>query len=425
MTAIDPARFPNVVAALREAGHDPATERIPVSPASHYVMGGITCDLRRAQHGRRASTPSGSAPAPGLHGANRLASNSLSECFVFGRRAALAGARRARARRRLPAPPDGDLAPPPSRATRAAMWRDAGLERDAAGLRRAARGRSTRSRASWRPRALAREESRGAHARADFPATRPRAGRPPQRHRRRRPRRARPSSGRERSALNVNSTERSFRTSREHASLPRRGRVNSGVQSGRPRQSRDQEVRPCTRSAARSTGSSRLRSSRTAHAGTGRPTTSACCAPARRACTASPRTATTSRARRGRCSTTSATYFPMSAQLHVYRVVDRYLSFAAEYLATRPTAAMELTGRRAECRATTRKGTPVPAHAAAPQRLLPVPPAPRRDRRGRARRVRRWPSDLTRCRSGRVLVCQRNALVCRRIMGSRGFVHSM
>ena len=51
-------------------------------------------------------------------------------------------------------------------------------------------------------------------------------------------------------------------------------------------------------------------------------------------------------------------YFPMSAQLHVYRVVDRYLSFAAEYLASRPTAVMELTGQRQECRATTRRGTP-------------------------------------------------------------------
>jgi hypothetical protein len=51
-------------------------------------------------------------------------------------------------------------------------------------------------------------------------------------------------------------------------------------------------------------------------------------------------------------------YFPMSAQLHVYRVVDRYLSFAAEYLASRPSAAMELTGQRQDCRATTRRGTP-------------------------------------------------------------------
>ena len=51
-------------------------------------------------------------------------------------------------------------------------------------------------------------------------------------------------------------------------------------------------------------------------------------------------------------------FFPMSAQLHVYRVVDPYLTFAAEYLATRPTAVLELTGRKLDCRATTRKGTP-------------------------------------------------------------------
>ena len=51
-------------------------------------------------------------------------------------------------------------------------------------------------------------------------------------------------------------------------------------------------------------------------------------------------------------------FFPMSAQLHVYHVVDRYMSFAGEYLATRPTAVLELTGVKQECRATTRKGTP-------------------------------------------------------------------
>ena len=51
-------------------------------------------------------------------------------------------------------------------------------------------------------------------------------------------------------------------------------------------------------------------------------------------------------------------YFPISAQQRVYQVIDRYLGFAAEYLATRPRAVLELTGRRAECRATTRKGTP-------------------------------------------------------------------
>jgi len=51
-------------------------------------------------------------------------------------------------------------------------------------------------------------------------------------------------------------------------------------------------------------------------------------------------------------------YFPMSAQLHVFRVVDHHMRFASDYLATRPTAVMELTGQKLDCRATTRKGTP-------------------------------------------------------------------
>jgi L-aspartate oxidase len=76
MTAVDPARFPNVVAALREAGLDPATERIPVAPASHYVMGGVVSDLEG-----RTTVPGlyavGECACTGLHGANRLASNSL------------------------------------------------------------------------------------------------------------------------------------------------------------------------------------------------------------------------------------------------------------------------------------------------------------------------------------------------------------
>jgi hypothetical protein len=58
-------------------------------------------------------------------------------------------------------------------------------------------------------------------------------------------------------------------------------------------------------------------------------------------------------------------YFPISAQYRVYQVVHRYLTFAADYLATRPLAVLQLTGKRAECRATTRKGTPC--------RRLPLP----------------------------------------------------
>src|SRR6185295_7600829 len=131
MTAVDPARFPNVVSALRESGLDPATQRIPVSPASHYVMGGITTDL----HGR-TTVPGlyavGECACTGLHGANRLASNSLSECFVLGGRAAAAGLDEPEpAATGTPAPAD---VAPPDRATREAVWRGAGLERDAEGL---------------------------------------------------------------------------------------------------------------------------------------------------------------------------------------------------------------------------------------------------------------------------------------------------
>ena len=122
--------------------------------------------------------------------------------------------------------------------------------------------------------------------------------------------------------------------------------------------SRQQGDRPCTRSVAPSTGSSRLRSSRAANGAAARPTTSASCGRAR----PPSQRLTTDRHYFARPSRTLfndiRTYFPMSAQLHVYRVVDRYMTFAGRYLATRPSAVMELTGRRQDCRATTRKGTP-------------------------------------------------------------------
>ena len=80
--------FPNIVERLAGAGIDPARDLVPVAPAAHYMIGGVVTD----EHGR-STLPGlyavGECACTGVHGANRLASNSLSECFVFGRRAAL------------------------------------------------------------------------------------------------------------------------------------------------------------------------------------------------------------------------------------------------------------------------------------------------------------------------------------------------
>ena len=119
MTMVDPGRFPNVVAALQEAGLDPTTQRVPVAPASHYVMGGIVTDLDGRATGVERLYAVGECACTGLHGANRLASNSLSECFVFGRRAALAALDEPLARRaRAPTPGDADRAADAARPAR-------------------------------------------------------------------------------------------------------------------------------------------------------------------------------------------------------------------------------------------------------------------------------------------------------------------
>jgi L-aspartate oxidase len=169
MRAVDPARFPNVVAALSDAGLDPTREPIPVSPAAHYMMGGIVSDL----HGRssvRGLYAIGETACTGLHGANRLASNSLSECFVFGARAATAGLDEPD-----PGPPPGGAQPPaphalvrPTRATQEALWRDAGIVRARDGLERLLDDPHPLARLIATC-ALHREESRGAHQRVDCP----------------------------------------------------------------------------------------------------------------------------------------------------------------------------------------------------------------------------------------------------------------
>jgi len=168
MRAIDMSGFPNVAATLARAGFDPAGEPIPVAPAAHYVMGGIATDLdgRSSLGGLMAV---GECGCNGLHGANRLASNSLAECFVFGRRAALAALDRrqptADAPRARTAP-----TPAPTAETRAALWRHAGILRTSDGLSALADDPFPLARAVAAC-ALAREESRGAHQRSDRPAT--------------------------------------------------------------------------------------------------------------------------------------------------------------------------------------------------------------------------------------------------------------
>lgn len=170
MRAVDPAHFPNVVEALRRSGLDPATELIPVAPAAHYVMGGIVTDLH-ASTGVPGLYAIGESACTGLHGANRLASNSLSECAVFGARAA---------RCALGEPATGDPGPAPeprpivvpAPGTQEAMWRHAGLVRDKAGLEQLLDDPHPLARMVARC-ALAREETRGAHVRSDFPETDP------------------------------------------------------------------------------------------------------------------------------------------------------------------------------------------------------------------------------------------------------------
>ena len=171
MRGVDPALFPNVVSALQDAGLDPTREPIPVSPASHYMMGGVVCDLDG-----RTTVPGlyavGETACTGLHGANRLASNSLSECFVWGARAARAGLDEPAPGAVAGAPPPAAALQAPQRSTQEALWRDAGIVRTRAGLERLARDPCALARLVAAC-ALRREESRGAHQRADFPALDP------------------------------------------------------------------------------------------------------------------------------------------------------------------------------------------------------------------------------------------------------------
>jgi L-aspartate oxidase len=162
---LDPGRFPNVFDVCRRAGLAPEREPVPIAPAAHYLIGGVACDLdgHTSLGGLFAV---GECACTGLHGANRLASNSLSECFVFGARAARAAA----------GEPDAGEPPelprwrfePPTPATREAVWRRAGPRRERAELEPLLADPYPLARMIARS-ALARRESRGAHRRTDFP----------------------------------------------------------------------------------------------------------------------------------------------------------------------------------------------------------------------------------------------------------------
>src|SRR5580704_7041861 len=142
------SRFPGISAFLAKQHLDLGRDLIPVRPAAHYLMGGVKTDVegRTTLPGLYAA---GEVACTGVHGANRLASNSLLEGLVFGVTAAermVAEAPAASVDLPLaPAPPSGSITPEAASERwiaelRALMWKHAGLLRDGAGLREAKRG---------------------------------------------------------------------------------------------------------------------------------------------------------------------------------------------------------------------------------------------------------------------------------------------
>ncbi|MFN8096429.1 MAG: L-aspartate oxidase [Vicinamibacteria bacterium] len=189
-----PEEFPTVFEACRAHGLDPRREAIPVAPAAHYHMGGVAVDLD-GRTGLPGLWAAGETACTGVHGANRLASNSLLEALVFGARVArsvadtLPHVNRPAAALALPEVAPAASAPEAVRALRALAWEALGLVRTADGLSRAlarldgleraippgaveARSLATVARLVATA-ALARPESRGAHFRADRPAADP------------------------------------------------------------------------------------------------------------------------------------------------------------------------------------------------------------------------------------------------------------
>jgi L-aspartate oxidase len=192
------ARFPTITRFLAGYGLDPSRERIPVAPAAHYTVGGVATDLEG-----RTSVPglyaAGEVAATGVHGANRLASNSLLEGLVFGERVArqlghpTAGGPATFRRHERRAVPLGQAEPLGAAGweqVRSLLWRDVGIVRTGLGLRGAVR-KLEELQAAVGPSepaglpapgadaaltalliataARTRTESRGSHYRTDYP----------------------------------------------------------------------------------------------------------------------------------------------------------------------------------------------------------------------------------------------------------------
>lgn len=189
VTGVDlAARFPGISAFLAQHGLSLQHDLIPVRPAAHYLMGGVRTDVDGRTSLRRLYA-AGEAACTGVHGANRLASNSLLEGLVFGARAAHAMRDEPALRTHKGRAAESNTMPAGSRSDlQQTMWQKAGLLRDAAGLHeakafleRAKLPGADTSREARELRnlhavarlivaaALAREESRGAHFRNDFP----------------------------------------------------------------------------------------------------------------------------------------------------------------------------------------------------------------------------------------------------------------
>lgn len=205
VTHLDPAfvlkRFPGIAAACQQFGIDITRDQIPVRPGAHYMIGGVTVDLQG-----RTSIPglwaAGEVSSSGLHGANRLASNSLLEGLVYG---AHAGEAASAVALKMPGdfcvyPLENPIAIPPAEpldladirnSLKSLMWRACGVRREGEALRDALEdvdqwrryvlARQFTDADGWELQnmltlarvmiqaALVREESRGVHLRTDFP----------------------------------------------------------------------------------------------------------------------------------------------------------------------------------------------------------------------------------------------------------------